>query len=98
MASSPDRPGSSERLSEAERRCLQGHARRALEAVDVDRGAREGECVWHTKRSRGGLGQALWTPDTLNGLEKRGLILVREEWKDNFVRLTDEALALLRSA
>lgn len=82
-------------LAEAERRCLQGHAKRALERFDENRGAREGECIWHTKNREGGLGEPLWTPDTLNALERRGLILVREEWNDNFVRLTDEAFRLL---
>jgi hypothetical protein len=73
-------------LTAEERRCLQAHARRALEAIDRDRGAREGECVWHTDFP------PTWTPDTLAGLERRGLIEVREEWKDNFVRLTDAAM------
>jgi hypothetical protein len=70
-------------LTESERRCLQAHARRALEGVDRNRGARERESVWHTDRSR------TWTPTTLNDLEERGLIFVREEWKDCFVHITE---------
>lgn len=76
-------------LTDAERRCLQAHARRALEGVDRNRGARERESIWHTDFP------PHWTPDTLNGLEKRGLIVVRKEWKDNFVHITEEAFALL---
>lgn len=76
-------------LSGEERRALQAHARRALEAVDQQRGAREGECVWHTDHP------PTWTPTTLKGLETRGLIEVRREWKDNFVRITTEGFAAL---
>lgn len=76
-------------LSGEERRALQAHARRSLEAVDQQRGAREGECVWHTDHP------PTWTPPTLNELEARGLIEVRREWKDNFVRVTPEGFAAL---
>ena len=78
-----------ERLTDAERRCLQAHARRALEGVDRNRGARERESIWHTDYP------PTWTPTTLNGLEERGLILVRVEWKDCYVHVTEEAFALL---
>lgn len=76
-------------LTEAERRCLQAHARRAMEGIDQQRGARKGECVWHTNFP------PTWTPIDLNALEQRGLILVRVEWKDNFVCVTEEAFDLL---
>lgn len=76
-------------LTDTERRCLQAHARRAMEGVDRQRGARTRESIWRTDYP------PTWTPDTLNALEERGLILVREEWKDNFVYVTEEAFDLL---
>ena len=83
---------SAERLTDAELRALQGHAKRALEGFDANRGAREGESIWHTPGSRVSEG---WTPSDLNSLEARHLIEVREEWKDNFVRITERGFATL---
>lgn len=79
-------------MTNSERRALQAHARRALEDFDSQRGARKGEAIWHTPGSRVTEG---WTPDDLNALEARGLIEVREEWKDNFVTVTEAGFAAL---
>jgi len=78
-----------EQLTTEERRALQAHARRALEAIDGGRGAREGECVWHTDYP------PTWTPDTMRALEERGLITVRDEWKNDFVTITEAGWSAL---
>lgn len=75
-------------LTTTERRAMQSHARRSLEAVDGGRGAREGESIWH-------LAPPKWSADTLARLEERGLIEIRREWKNNFVRITESGFDAL---
>jgi hypothetical protein len=94
MPDRSDMPPIPDRLSDAQLRALQAHARRALENFDANRGARKGESIWHTPGSRVTEG---WTPDDLSALEAWGLILVREEWKDNFVQVTRSGYATLKA-
>lgn len=89
MANWPPYEIEGEPLTESERRALQAHVRRALEGVDSNRGARKNESIWHTDYP------PTWTPADLKSLEARGLILVRCEWKDNFVYVTEAGHAAL---
>lgn len=81
-------------VTRAERDALQAFYQRAAEGRDRRFKAREGEALWHTPGPSDTSGRQ-WTPPDIESLEDKGLITIRREWKDNFVRVTEAGYAVL---
>lgn len=67
---------------------MREHAYRALESLDQKM---PGWARWHWIPGR-------WTADDINALVKMGLFERREEWKDSWVRPTENGWKLLRAS
>lgn len=101
---------SGEKLTRAQRLCLQDHNRRSMEPTQAEEN--------HGERKRPGRGWAQWrgyrpadrprstTPgiidmpwsvEDVKSLEARGLIEVKRGWKHNWIRLTPAGRSALES-